>query len=211
LEKRAIANVNIRWNKRTYVFELIESNMPILALNLEERRVVQTGQAAPFVSPMRLLALLDKAKSYPLLKQQHPASVAQVQAKTFGDRAEVTDFNDYEIQIAEIFRFDPEDTLVFHVTLRNKSVNEIRYRPDTFTIRVGNRLYYQSISDASGALPPHGESDVYFAITGTPEGGRNEISIKNRFSVFMERISEKQSLARPAAKTSPIHAPEDRP
>ena len=43
-----------------------------------------------------------------------------------------------------------EDTLVFHVTLRNKSDQEIRYLPESFCVRVGNRLYYQSISDAPG-------------------------------------------------------------
>ena len=38
-------------------------------------------------------------------------------------------------------------------------------------MRVGNRLYYQSISDAPGVLPPCAASTVYFAITGTPDGG----------------------------------------
>src|SRR5688572_23772256 len=35
LTRKASANLNIRWNKRTYVFELIESSRPVLALNLE--------------------------------------------------------------------------------------------------------------------------------------------------------------------------------
>lgn len=211
LARKAAANLNIRWNKRTYVFELMESSMPVLALNLEERRVPQRAQAAPLVSPMRLLALLDKAKSYPLLKQQHPASVAQVEAKTFEDRSEVTDFSDYEIQIAEIFRFNPEDTLVFHVRLRNKSMKEIRYRPDTFSIRAGNRLYHQSISDASGALPAKSESIVYFAVTGTPDGGRNDLSLKNRFSVFIERFPDEQSAPPPSSELFPILPLEDQP
>ena len=211
LEKKAAANLNIRWNKRTYVFELVESNLPVLALNLEERRAIQAAPAAPLVSPTRLLALLDKAKSYPLLKQQHPASVAQVEVKTFGDKSEVTDFMDYEIQIVEIFRFNPEDTLVFHVALRNKSMKELRYRPNTFAIRAGNRLYHQSISDASGAMPPNSESTVYFAITGTPDGGRSELSLKNRFSVFLERFPNEQSAPPPSSELFPILPPEDEP
>ena len=62
-----------------------------------------------------MLALLDKAKAFPLLKMQHPEAVAQVEVRTFGDQPQVTDFNEYEIRIEEIFRFNPEDTLVFHV------------------------------------------------------------------------------------------------
>lgn len=194
LARKAATNLNIRWNKRTYVFELIESDVPVLALNLEDRSAAQTAQPAPVVSPTRLLALLDKAKAFPLLKQQHPDAVAQVEAKTFGDKPQITDFGDYEIRIEEVFRFNPEDTVVFHLTLRNKSDQEIRYRSDSFVVRAGNRLYHQSISDAPGVLPPKAASTVYVAITGTPDGGRNELSLKNEFSVLVTRVTPQPAL-----------------
>jgi hypothetical protein len=184
----AISNLNIRWNKRTYVFELVESDTPVLALNLEDRATMETVQPAPFVTPTRLLALLDKAKAFPILKKQQPEAVAGAEARTFGDKPQVTDFNDYEIRIEEVFRFNPEDTLVLHVTLRNKSDKEIRYLPESFALRIGNRLYYQSISDAPGVLPANAASTVYFAITGTPDGGRNELSLKNEFTVLVSRV-----------------------
>jgi hypothetical protein len=194
LARKAATNLNIRWNKRTYVFELIESDVPVLALNLEDRSAAQTAQPAPVVSPTRLLALLDKAKAFPLLKQQHPDAVAQVEAKTFGDKPQITDFGDYEIRIEEVFRFNPEDTVVFHLTLRNKSDQDIRYRSDSFVVRAGNRLYHQSISDAPGVLPPKAASTVYVAITGTPDGGRNELSLKNEFSVLVTRVTPQPAL-----------------
>src|SRR3989442_873601 len=146
------------------------------------------AQPAPLVTPTRLLALLDKAKAFPLLKKQQPEAVAGAEARTFGDKPQVTDFNDYEIHVEEVFRFNPEDTLVFHVTLRNKYAEEIRYLPESFCVRVSNRLYHQSISDAPGVLPPNASSTVYFAITGTPDGGRNELSLKNDFNVLMNRL-----------------------
>lgn len=189
VSRASAANLNIRWNQRTYVFELVESNVPVLALNLEERVTLATVQPAPTVSPTRLLALLDKAKAYPLLRQQHPEAVAQVEARTFAATPEVTDFNDYEVRIQEIFRFNPEDTLVFHVRLRSKSDREIRYRPDSFAVRAGDRLYHQSISDAPGVLPPKGETTVYFAVTGTPDGARAELSLKNDFAVLVTRAT----------------------
>jgi hypothetical protein len=198
LADKATTNLNVRWNKRTYVFELIESAVPVLALNLEDRPATQTAEPAPTVSPTRLLALLDKAKAFPLLKQQHPDAVAQVEAKTLGDKPQITDFGDYEIRIEEMFRFNPEDTVVFHLTLRNKSDREIRYRPDSFTVRAGSRLYYQSVSDAPGVLPPRATSTVYVAITGTPDGGRNELSLKNEFSVLVTRVTPPPALPEPS-------------
>ena len=203
LARKAATNLNIRWNKRTYVFELVEDDAPVLALNLEDRAPSEVAQPAPQVTPTRLLALLDKAKAFPLLKKQQPDAVAGAEARTFGDEPQITDFNDYEIRIEEVFRFNVEDTLVFHVTLRNKSEHPIRYLPESFCVRVGNRLYHQSISDAPGLLPPHAASTVYFAITGTPDAGRNELSLKNEFSVLVSRLS----AARPTAVTTEITPP----
>lgn len=212
LARKAATNLNIRWNKRTYVFELIESDVPVLALNLEDRTATaQNVQPAPQVSPTRLLALLDKAKAFPLLKKQQPDAVAGAEAKTFDDKPLVTDFNDYEIRIEEVFRFNPEDTLVFHVTLRNKSDREIRYLPESFCVRVGNRLYFQSISDSPGMLPACAASTVYFAVTGTPDGGRNELSLKNDFTVLVTRTSppppEDLSANAPARVVQPFRSP----
>ncbi len=200
LARKAATNLNIRWNKHTYVFELVESDTPVLALNLDDRSDSEAVLPAPLVTPTQLLALLDKAKAFPLLKKQHPEAVAGAQARTFGDPPQVTDFDEYEIRLDEVFRFNPQDTLVFHVTLRNKSDREIRYLPESFCVRVGNRLYYQSISDAPGLMPPKSASTVYFAITGTPNGGRNELSLKNDFSVLVTRLSPPPPL--PAVNTN---------
>jgi hypothetical protein len=210
--RKAATNLNIRWNKKTYVFELVESETPVLALNLEDRATADEAHPAPVLSPTRLLALLDKAKLFPLLKQQQPAVVAQAEARTLlGDKPQVTDFNDYEIRVEEVFRFNPEDTVVFHVTLRNKSDQEIRYRPESFTLRVGNRLYYQSVSDAPGVLPPKSQSTVYFAVTGTPDGGRNELSLKNEFSVLVTRLAAPLPPSNPSPNPSPARPEEKQP
>ena len=203
LARKAATNLNIRWNKRTYVFELVESDTPVLALNLEDRATTEVVQPAPQVTPTRLLALLDKAKAFPLLKKQQPDAVAGAEVRTFGDKPQITDFNDYEIRIEEVFRFNPEDTLVFHVTLRNKSDQEIRYLPESFCVRVGNRLYFQSISDAPGVVPACAASTVYFAITGTPDGGRNELSLKNDFTVLVTRLKSQPPPATISTNSTP--------
>jgi len=188
---RASANLNIRWNDRTYVFELTESGQPVLSLNMaamptpEEEGI---GHASE-VSPLKLLALLDKAKAFPLLKAQQPECMANVDFTTYDGKPLVSDFNDYEIQIEEAFRFNTEDTLVFRIGITNKSDASLIYQPDSFALRAGSRLYPQSISDANGTVPPRSQSIVYFAVTGTPDGGRNELSLRNAFTVLLTRLS----------------------
>jgi len=191
LASKASANLNIRWNDHTYVFELTESDQPVLSLNLEAPPTPEEagiGQA-PEVSPIKLLALLDKAKAFPLLKAQQPETVAGVDFTTYDGKPLVSDFNDYQIQIEEAFRFNAEDTLVFRLVITNRVNAPLIYQPDSFTLRAGDRLYPQSISDADGIVPPNGRSIVYFAVSGTPDGGRNELSLRNAFTVLVNRVS----------------------
>ena len=88
-------------------------------------------------------------------------------------------------------------------------------RPESFCVRTGNRLYYQSISDAPGVLPPNSASTVYFGITGTPDGGRNELSLKNEFSVLVTRLSPVPPPVAvtnaPAIPVKPLRTPRNQP
>ena len=214
----ASANLNVRWNAHTYVFELVASDQPVLSLNLlEPPKPVEVGAGhPPEVSPIKLLALLDKAKAFPLLKVQQPESVAGVDFTTYDGKPLVSDFNDYEIQIEQAFRFNAEDTLVFRLAITNKTEVPLIYQPDSFMLRAGNRLYNQSISDASGTVPPQGRSIVYFAVSGTPDGGRNELSLRNAFTVLLTRISAAPPPPIPAVVTNapsvhPIRSPRAKP
>jgi hypothetical protein len=211
---KAFANLNIRWNNHTYVFELLESSQPVLSLNLEPPPVPEESGVghAPEVGPLKLLALLDKARAFPLLKEQQPGSVATVDFTTYDDKPLVSDFDDYEIQVEQAFRFNPEDTLVFRLAITNKADALLIYQPDSFMLRVGDRLYPQSVSDADGTVPPRGQSIVYFAVTGTPDGGRNELSLKNNFTVLVKRLSPPPPpIAVTNAPVHPIRPPKGQP
>jgi hypothetical protein len=212
---KASANLNIRWNDRTYVFELLESAVPVLSLNMESLPTPEEAGfgRAPEVSPLKLLALLDKAKAFPLLKVQQPETVADIGFTTYDGKPLVSDFNDYEIQIEETFRFNAEDTLVFRIAITNKFDAPLIYQPDSFALRAGNRLYPQSISDANGDVPAKGRSIVYFAITGTPDGGRNNLSLKNQFTVLVNRISPPPPVVAitNAPSVHPLRSPKGQP
>jgi hypothetical protein len=183
--RKAVTNINIRWNNKTYVLELVESDEPLLSVTFESAPDAPgTTQSAP-VTPSRLMALLDEAKAYPLLKTYHADVVAQVDYRNYEHEPRTVDCTNYAVNIEEAFRFDSEDTLIFRVGVTNKTSRELIYAPNGFFLRVGERTYPQSISDANGIVPPHTEAPAYFAVTGTPNGGRNDISIKNDFFVIL--------------------------
>ena len=214
LSAKAAGNLNIRWNNRTYVFELSASDAPVLSLIMESPPSPEESGfgRAPEVSPLKLLALLDKAKAFPLLKSQQPESVADVGFTTYDGKPLVSDFNDYEIQIEQAFRFNAEDTLVFRVGITNKSDTPLIYSPDSFALRAGNRLYPQSISDADGTVPTHEQRTAFFAVTGTPDGGRNDLSLKNQFTVLVQRLSPPPPVITTNAPTvHPVRSPREHP
>ncbi|MGA2279178.1 MAG: hypothetical protein ABSG80_02620 [Verrucomicrobiota bacterium] len=214
LTGRAAGNLNVRWNNCTYVFELSASDTPALSLIMESPPAPEELGAgrAPEVSPLKLLALLDKAKAFPLLKSQQPESVADVGFTTYDSKPLVSDFNDYQIQIEAAFRFNTEDTLVFRVAITNETNTPLIYQPDSFALRAGDRLYPQSISDSDGHVPPNGRSIVYFAVTGTPDGGRNELSLKNQFTVLVQRLSPPPpAITVTNVPVRPIRSPKGQP
>ncbi|MCG3147780.1 MAG: hypothetical protein PCFJNLEI_01221 [Verrucomicrobiae bacterium] len=202
LVQKAATNINIRWNKKTYVIVLVESEQPLFSVIFGYAGDEPRATAPVRVTPARLLALLDKAKAYPLLKANHSQAVAQVEYVNYAKTPRIMDYKDYEVQLDEAFRFNPEDTLIFRVILRNKTDQPINYRPDGLALRVGDRTYPQSVSDASGTIPPKNEVPVYFAVTGTPNGGRNDLSMKNEFTVLLDRIEPSLPL-QPSAPPEP--------
>ncbi len=205
LVDRATTNMNIRWNKKTYVIELVESSSPLYSVIFQYDADADIHPTSGRVTPNRLIALLDKAKAYPFLKEYHADAVAQVDYVNFSKNPRVLDYRDYEVQLDEVFRFNPEDTLIFRILLRNNTDQPIQYRPEGFSLRVGERTYPESISDASGTIPPQGQAPAYFAVTGTPNGGRNDLSLKNDFTVLLDRIEMNTPPPKPVqTKSKPL-------
>ncbi|HEY3915437.1 MAG TPA: hypothetical protein VGN61_13190, partial [Verrucomicrobiae bacterium] len=186
LAKKVRTNMNIRWKNKTYVLELSEGDEPVLSVIFQYQPETAAGVQSVALTPSRLLALLDKAKAYPLLVKYHPDAVGDVQYRNYDKQPRIVDCSNYSIRIDEVFRFDAEDTLIFRVSLKNKTGVPLRYAPNGFSLRVGERTYPQSVSDAGGFIPPQAEIPAYFAVTGTPNGGRNDISVKNDFYVILE-------------------------
>ena len=197
LATKASTTLNVVWRHQTYVFELIESPLPWLSVVLETPRPVASLSRRAPLAPSQLLGRLDTAKAYALLRQQHPSAVAGIEVV----RPNTTrDYGDYTIRTEEVFRFDADDVLVFRIVLRNTTSNPIHFVPASLMVRVGTRLYPQSITDAAGVLPSQTDVPVYFAVAGAADGSRTDLSPKNDFFILLNRLS---SESQPAAEPTP--------
>jgi hypothetical protein len=208
LKEDASANLNVVWNRKTYVLEIQSDEHPFNSITFYEPAESGTSAAKDSLGPVRLLGLLDRAKAYHLIQSQYPEAIPQVDNAQPHNRIAYTDF---DVEVAEVFRFDPEDTLVFKILLYNNSTHEIDYQPQSLAVRVGLNVYCSALSDASGIMPPGyfnpqtkktepSVSIAYFVITGTPNGGRNNLAVSNTFNVIVNRQASEDAAS--AAATS---------
>lgn len=191
LNKDATTNVNVRFNNRTYVLELKDSAAPVLSLifqQMPDPRLAAAKRQAP-VTPGTLLSTLDLAKAYPVLKDGKSDAVKNIAYRDFRPETPVMDHGDFQIRLEEAFRFDAQDTLVFRLILRNLTDRELYYDSGSFVLRVGENRFTSAISDASGTIPPKQDAVAYFAVTGTPTGGRNDLSLENDFMIVIETMN----------------------
>lgn len=188
LKEDAKDHLTVIFNRKAYVLHLVASERPFYSVTFFKGGNTR-GAARPVV-PERLLSLLDKAKAYPLFQKDHPDALAGVLHAT----PNATNYYDsFRVIVRDVWRFEEEDTLVFRIDLENTSDRTVYYKPQDFAVRLEDRIYTQSLADASGAMPPRSTTPVFFAITGNGSGGRNNLAPDNQWNVLVVGVEHEGS------------------
>jgi len=191
LKKDAEDHLTVIFNRKAYILHLRASEKP--CYNLTFYQDEPKGRKATSVLPERLLSLMDKAKAYPLFARNHPDALAGVLHAV----PEITNYyEDFNVRIRDVWRFEKEDTLIFRVELENTSERPIYYNPQDLAIRLEERIYTQSLADASGVMPPKSVTPAFFAITGNGQGGRNHLAPENQWNVLVVRAESPTSYSK---------------
>ena len=180
--------LTVTYNRQLYILYLIHSDKEAYASvvfgknsgrrNFTDNVVTST----PKVTPARLVSLIDMAKKYDVLKETYPDSLAGVERALSRNRYRC---GKYDIHLDEAIRFEEEDTVIFKLRLVNLTENEIKYDKHSFSAHAGDGIYYMSVSDASGIMPPKSETYAWFGITSTPRGGRNNLKADNDWLIAL--------------------------
>jgi hypothetical protein len=185
LAKDAATNLNVRWNNRTYAFELHESAEPWYSVVLQSKPE-KTNRIVGPLTPPKLLGLLDKAKAFALLRTQEPDAVAGVEYRDLHEQPLVSDCGDYEVGLTEAFRFPDNDTLVFHLVIANRGDAALQHTPERLEVRVGDRVFTPLLTDLVSTIAPH-ESTIGYVVVNGGSGGHNDLSLKNDFTFVLSR------------------------
>ncbi len=182
-KKGATGTLTVIHNRQTYILYLKQDDKKAYAsVNFASSSGGSSSYSGKSVSvtPARLLSLIDMTKGYELFKKRYPSEVRDtVHVKNH----RFFNYGKFKIELLEVVRFNREDTLVFKLLMHNESAEEISYDKFSFSAQVGGKTYYMSSADASGVMPPKSATWAFFTITGTPDGGRNNLAPDNEFMV----------------------------
>lgn len=195
LETNAKGAVNVVWKQRTFVIRFSETTEPCGSVTFYDDTLAgRSHTLQKRVTPEVLLGLLDRAKTHQLVALQYPEASQQIEHAAPGNTSY---YRGFQVTIEDIFRFDPEDTLIFKLRFENQGESPVYYQPQRIAARVGLNVYYPAIVDVSGIIPPKATASGWFAITGTPTGGRANLSVKNVFSIVVPRVERDVKLIVP--------------
>lgn len=190
LKKDAEDHLTVIFNRKAYVLHLTASDHPFYNVTFyQEDWSGKEGRID--VVPERILSLMDKAKAYPLLLKADRDALAGVLHASPG----ITNYyKDFSIRILDVWRFEEEDTLIFRLELVNETEQAIYYKPQDLAVRLDERIYTESLADASGVMPPKSVTPAFFAITGNGQGGRNHLAPENKWNVLVVRAEPRQGV-----------------
>jgi len=196
LKQNAEDHLTVILNRKAYVLHLIAAAKPLYTVSFYQGEPREHGGSS--MTPEHLLSLMDKAKAYPLLAANQPDALAGVLHAAPG----ITNYYDnFVVRIRDVWRFEQEDTLIFRLELENTSSSTIYYKPQDLALRLDQRIYTQSLADASGVMPPKSVTPAFLTITGNGQGGRNNLDPDNKWNLLVVRAG-KQPL-KPTRQSHP--------
>ncbi|WP_145929162.1 hypothetical protein [Termitidicoccus mucosus] len=179
------ADLNVIIGERVYSFRFYYSENPTRTLSISEpKKGSSIAQARRIsVTPKRLHDILNDAKTYFVIKKQHPELQRSIEVAAPG---KVIEYPGYRVVIDQVFRFDRDDTLVFRAIFINDSDEPLHYKPQEVGLRVGRNIYWPSFAQLPGEIPARNPARVTWelspeietvAIT-DPEGRTAEVKTK---------------------------------
>ena len=191
-------SINVVYDRNIYVLDIVtvsrdEAYSSVTFQNrnkLVSKSSSQNGLSA--VTPTVIRDIIEKAKLYPILKNEYPEYYENVE---IARKEQLFKYTGYQVLLENVYRFELDDTVVFQTVFKNNTEKTLVYDPHLIAARLGSKMYYTSATIGSGQIPSHGETPVWFAITGNPTGGRNEMAADNDWTVLMTagKINAKSS------------------
>ena len=190
LKNAVSGTVNVVYARNTYILKLQENENNAMSTvnfsdNGESGDDSERDSNPPSIAVLK--GLVDKAKSFDMLKKKYPGAVSQV---TVCDKKCISDYKDYTATILKCWRFDNYNSLVFLVELKNKTNKVLRYNPKKTVFSVFDQHLYPAAIETTGEIPSNSTALAFFVISNTPDGRKNKFAADNQWEVTIKAIKE---------------------
>jgi len=195
-DPEAVGSINAVYNRQIIVLRIEnapenESYSSVTFKNINQ--VISGGNGGMgSITPTVVRDLIEKAQLYTVLINKYPESYENVE---YARKEQLFNYTGYSILLENVYRFKMDDTVVFQLLLRNNTDKTLVYDPHLLVAATGSRRIYSSVTVGSGQIPSHGETPVWFAITGNLSGGRNELAADSNWKILLTagKIDQKVS------------------
>ena len=160
-----MADLNVILGDSVYSFRFYYSeNSPTRTLTIASARAEGAGspEGAVRITARRLYDILQDAKTYFAIKEQHPEWERTIEVAAPG---KILEYPGYRLVIDQVFRFDRDDTLVFRVVFINDTEAPLHYKPNEIGLRVGQNLYWPSFAQVPRTIPPRGPARLTWDVS----------------------------------------------
>ncbi len=191
LKSGASGTVNVVYARNTYIIKLQENEnnaMSTVSFSDDGENGLDSERDFSPPSTAVLKGLLDKAKSFDILKKKYPGAVSQV---TVCDNKCISEYKDYTATVIKSWRFNNYNSLVFLVELKNKTKKTLRYNPAKTAFSVMNQYLYPAVFEATGLIPANNIALAFFVVSSTPDGRKNKFSADNDWKVLIKLKAER--------------------
>ena len=144
------ADLNVVVGDAVYSFRFYLSTNPTRTLTIAAAPAAKSTTRVVRTTARRLYDILQDAKTYFAIREQHPEFERTIEVAAPG---KVCEYVGYRLVVDQVFRFDRDDTLVFRVVFLNDSDAPLYYRPSDLGLRVGQNLYWPSFAQVPQVIP----------------------------------------------------------
>jgi hypothetical protein len=145
-----VADLNVLCNGEFYSFRFFLSDNPTRTLTVLPAETYAPKATRSKMTPQRLYALLQDAKSYFIVEQAQPGYSREIQVAAPGS---IQPAGSHRIILDQVFRFEKDDTLCFRVIFLNDTFSRLSYKAEQIAVRIGTDVHRPSFADLSGEMP----------------------------------------------------------
>ncbi len=158
------ADLNVILKNTLYSFRFYFTDNPVRTLTIEPPPPAEAGADSPPlpITARRLYDILQEAKTYFLLRDQHPELQRSMAVVSPG---KVLEYPGYRVVIDQVYRFERDDTLVIRAVFLNDDLRPRHYRPEDVGLRVGRNLYWPSFAQLPGTIPGRAPAEITWELS----------------------------------------------